>query len=268
MPNEEFLEEYPLYRKLRVTTTPQTLNVMPKVRIKMACPVCKDDQTFSMTNEFWDAAYSAAAPSAGEVVRLVYRCQHCTDFRRVFYVKFGESGDWMMKIGQDPPWEVSTDAEIERLLGEHASLYKKGLVCESQGYGIGAFGYYRRIVEEIVDDLLDEISPLIDESERAKYDAALVQTKATIVTQEKIELVKDLLPSILRPDGMNPLSELHSALSEGLHARSDDECLELAAIVRDILVYLTHQVAASRAASKSFTAGMRRLLDRKASRSS
>ncbi|MDZ7680350.1 MAG: hypothetical protein U5J63_01245 [Fodinibius sp.] len=98
---------------------------------------------------------------------------------------------------------------------ESSRHYKKGLICESQGYGIGAFSYYRRIVEDI-DDLLDEISSLLKGEELDKYQEALQKTKKTNVTQDKIELVKDLLPQILRPDNMNPLSTLHSTLSEGL----------------------------------------------------
>ena len=99
------------------------------------------------------------------------------------------------------------------------------------------------------------------------YEAALEKTKSTTVTQEKIELVKDLLPPILRPDGTNPLTALHSALSEGLHAGADEDCLEQAAVVRDILVYFVNQVALTRAASREFTDSMRKLLDRKSGRS-
>ena len=168
-----------------------------------------------------------------------------------------------MKIGQFPAWEIEPDETISLMLGEHADYYKKGLVCESQGYGIGAFAYYRRIVEEIIDQLLSEIADLLAGSDRESYLIALEKTKQTRVTQEKIDLVKDLLPPILRPAGMNPLGVLHHALSEGLHAESDERCIELAASIRQIIVFLAHQVAASRAASRTFTESMRKLLEKK-----
>jgi hypothetical protein len=268
VPDEAFLEQYPLYRRFAVENLPQTMDRLPKVRIKMACPTCKSDQTFAMTNQYWENHKAMNVTVAGEVFRMVYRCSHCDSFERVFFVKADHDGKWLMKVGQFPAWEISTDAEIERLLGGHSPLFKKGLVCESQGYGIGAFGYYRRIVEEVIDLLLDEIASLMGESERPVYQAALAQTKKTTVTQEKIDLVKDLLPPVLRPDEMNPLSVLHSALSAGLHAGTDDECLEQAAIARDVLVFLVNQVAATRAASRSFTESMRKLLDKKAAKSS
>lgn len=201
---------------------------------------------------------------------MAYICTHCEKFERLFFVKIGggKSGSWFMKIGQFPAWEVKGEPNIERLLGEHAGYYKKGLVCESQGYGIGAFGYYRRIVEETIDELLNEIADLISGDDREKYDDALTKTKETIVAAEKIELVKDLLPPILRPEGMNPLSALHSALSQGLHAESDDECLELAEHCREVLVFLVNQVAASNETAKTFTSSMRKLLDKKAAKRS
>jgi hypothetical protein len=139
----------------------------------------------------------------------------------------------------------------------------QGLACESHGYGIGANAYYRRIVEEIIDELLESITELIDPHEKSKYLEAIEETKKTIVAQEKIALVKDLPPAILRPEGMNPLSILHSSLSEGLHERTDEECLEAAKHIREILIFLVNQIALHRESSRRFTASMRKLLERK-----
>ena len=268
MPDKKFLEEYPLYRKFKVEQMPSTTHELPVVRINMECPHCKSSQTFAMTNEYWENCDYTNCPVEGLVLRLIYLCVHCQRFERAFFLKVDEKKTWFMKIGQNPSWEIKGDSNIENLLGTHSAYYRKGLVCESQGYGIGAFGYYRRIVEEIIDGLLDEIAGLLTETEVSAYQEALNKTKETIVTQAKIELVKDLLPPMLRPEGMNPLSALHSALSEGLHAESDEECLEIAETCREILVFMVNQVAASKAAAKGFTSSMRKLLDKKAKKTS
>lgn len=136
-------------------------------------------------------------------------------------------------------------------------------MCESQGYGIAAFSYYRRITEDIIDELLDSISDLIDIENKAQYQTALERTKKTRVTQEKIDLVKDLLPPILRPKGMNPLGVLHSQLSEGLHAETDEACLENAGHVREVLTFLVNQIIQSKESSKKFTESMQAILDKK-----
>lgn len=112
--------------------------------------------------------------------------------------------------------------------------------------------------------MLDEISALIPPEDEPAYRKALAETKKTIVAQDKIALAKDLLPAILRPDNMNPLTLLHSILSEGLHGRNDQQCLEDAQSIREVLIFLVNQVLHSKESAKSFTTGMRKLLDRKA----
>jgi len=155
------------------------------------------------------------------------------------------------------------DKNLEKTLNKHSQTFRKGLVCESQGYGIGAFAYYRRITEGIIDELLDSISELIEDEHKSEYLIALEKAKKTRVTQEKIDLVKDLLPTILRPNGMNPLGVLHSELSEGLHASTDEACLENANHIKSILTFLINQIIQSKEASKSFTSSMKSLLEKK-----
>lgn len=268
MPEKNFLETYPLYRKWKSDEIPRTTDQLPKVQINMHCPSCRSNQTFVMTNEYWEGEEYSNFPLGDRVCRVRYLCVHCQQFERFFFLRFDSQRTSVMKVGQFPAWEVAGNTEVERLLGEHSDYFKKGLISESQGYGIGAFGYYRRIVEEIIDQLLDEVSELFSEEEKQRYQEALAATKKTIVTQEKIDIVKDILPPILRPQGMNPLSVLHSALSEGLHAESDEACLTYAETVREVLVFLVDQVAASKRASVGFTENMRKLLDKRGNKSS
>ncbi len=262
MPDREFFEHYPLYRKLAIELSAY-LSTLPRPPLHVFCGECTSDQTFTMRNSYGVSSQSIT-PVAGSLAEVRYTCTACNKYSRYFFLAFGPAAEWVMKVGQIPAWDITPDQTISAMLGNHASYYKKGLICESQGYGIAAFAYYRRIVEEIIDQLLTEIAELLVDEDRARYLAALEQTKQTRVTQEKIDLVRDLLPPILRPDGMNPLGVLHHALSEGLHAESDERCIEIAASIRQILVFLTHQVAASRAASRTFTESMRKLLEKKA----
>lgn len=263
MPNKEFLEDYPLLRKYKMEV-PSYLNGLSKSAIKMYCKFCQSDQTYNMHNEFWEDYRVVNNSSKGEVVRAMYVCAACARDIRFFYIKIDPELKYVHKIGQYPPWEIKVDKELEKSLHKHAATYKKGLVCESQNYGIGAFAYYRRIVEEVIDELLESIVDIIDGAEKEKYTKALAETKKTRVTQEKIDLVKDLLPAILRPAGHNPLGVLHSKLSEGLHAESDEECLDIAHSVREILTFLINQVIKSKESSKAFTDNMKKILDKKA----
>lgn len=262
MPNKEFLEDFSLFRKLKAEI-PSTLNKLPKVPINMECRDCGSVQTFNMTNEYFEGFQYSDADSADQKVRLRYTCQSCRKFTRQFLVYISPSLDYIYKFGLYPEWEIKMDTNLEKTLGKHSKTFRKGLVCESQGYGIGAFSYYRRITEEIIDEMLDSISDLIDEEHKAEYQLALEKTKGTRVTQEKIDLVKDLLPSILKPNGINPLGVLHSELSEGLHAESDQACLENANHIKSILTFLINQIIQSKESAKGFTESMKLLLDKK-----
>jgi len=262
MPDKEFLEEYPLFRKLKAKL-PATLDNYPKVPINMKCSVCDSMQTFNMINNYSELFHHNNYPANNTLIRLDYLCQSCKSFHRQFNIYINEALDAVCKVGQFPEWEIKLDKNLEKTLGKHSSTFRKGLVCEAQGYGIGAFAYYRRITEQIIDELLDSINDLIDEENKEKFKVALEQTKTTRVTQEKIDLVKDLLPSILRPNNMNPLGILHSKLSEGLHAETDENCLEIAAHVREILTFLVNQVIQSKSSASKFTDSMKAILDKK-----
>lgn len=262
MPDQELLEKYPLYRKFKYENPPD-LGELKKPAIHMDCPVCKSGQTFKMSNEYHELFNHPNIPAEGAVVRAAYACASCGRSLRYFFLKFDPKGKYVMKVGQEPPWDITPDRTLEKMLGAHAEHYKKGLICESQSYGIGAFAYYRRIVEEIIDDLLAGIADLMGDEDRERYLEALEETKKTKVAQEKISLVKDLLPPLLRPGGMNPLSTLHEVLSEGLHMEPEERCLELAMGVREVLVFLVNQIEVTRTAASDFTKSMRRLLDRR-----
>lgn len=260
--NKDFLEEYSLFRKFNFEV-PKTLDNIPKPPINMVCRNCGDLQTFNMINEYHEFYRISNVQSADKKVRLHYECQSCRKFTRQFDVYINSDLDYVYKFGQYPEWEIKMDKNLENVLGKHAKTFRKGLVCESQGYGIGAFAYYRRITEEIIDELLDSITDLIDEANKAEYKLALEKTKQTRITQAKIDLVKDLLPVILKPSGMNPLGVLHSELSEGLHAETDQACLENANHIKSILTFLINQIIQSKESAKGFTESMKSLLEKK-----
>lgn len=260
MITKEFIEDYSLFRKLKSGPFNKDLRQWKKIPINMKCHNCNSFQTFNMINEYFDN-YGVWAQN--KVIDLLFLCESCKEFKRRFFIYINDSLDTMYKVGQYPEWEIKMDANLEKTLQSHAITFRKGLVCESQGYGIGAFAYYRRITENIIDDLLESIIDLIDENQKGEYSKALEKTKTTRITQEKIDLVKDLLPPILRPNGMNPLGVLHSELSEGVHAETDESCLEIANHIKSVLIFLINQIIQSKESAKSFTNSMKSLLDKK-----
>lgn len=262
MVDKKFIEEYSLFRKFKIKVSDEA-RMWKRTPINMLCLRCKSNQTFNLLDNFSVKEGYVVQSVKDKVINLEYVCQSCKLFRRYFFVYVNNDLDEVYKVGQYPEWEIKMDSGLETVLNKHAKTFRKGLVCEAQGYGIAAFSYYRRIIEEIIDGLLDSISDLIDISQRKDYDEALQKAKDTRVTQDKINLVKDLLPSILKPGGMNPLGVLHSELSEGLHALPDEECLDRAHHIKTILTFLVNQVIQSKHSAQQFTASMQSLLDKK-----
>lgn len=281
MPNKKFLETYPLYRKLDTDWMNNYNNIkfenLPKPAIHMFCDVCDSEQTFNVVNDY-DEVENNNFPIEGKIIRAKYVCSGCKEGERMFTVRLfnrvekskdekGEENKYkylsMQKVGQYPAWDIEMDKELEKMLGQHADYYKKGLTCESQSYGIGAYSYFRRIAEDIIDELLNSIQDLIaDKEDQEKYQKALEEVKKTKVAEKKIELVQELLPTSLIVEGFNPLKTLFSSLSIGLHGKTDDECMEQAEIIRNVLVYLVNQIVKTKKDKKVFTDGLKKLLDK------
>jgi hypothetical protein len=178
MPDRTFLEEYPLYRKMSFSV-PSTLDAVSQPSINMNCAVCATDQTFTIANEYFETFGYRNVESAGQIVQAKYLCMGCKKYQRYFFIHVSEDRKSITKVGQYPSWDISGDEEIERLLGEHRDYFRRGLICEAQGYGIAAFAYYRRIVEETIDLLLQQISDLMTDDEKGKYKEALKKTQST-----------------------------------------------------------------------------------------
>lgn len=278
MVDATFLEDYPLYRKFECKR-PDYVNRFPNININMHCPICKDTRTFIPTYRSYmkkdlfidlDRSNIVYPVESNSYLILNYICASCNTFVRFFSLRLVlKSGNRLIeieKMGQYPPWDISISNNLQKVLGKFSKTYKKGLICESQGYGIGANAYFRRIVEEIIDDLLEQIPDIMSGAERVKYEEALAETRKTKNTQEKIALVKDLLPPILIPERYNPLKTLYGILSEGIHKRTDEECLEDALIIRTTLTFLVNSILRRRKEQQEFSEGMKKLLDKKANK--
>ncbi len=263
VPYREFLETYPLFRKYHFAPGDHGLNFPALV---LACPVCGSAQPFTSERtlqQFTRVKESkrSSATSVGPLFLVSFVCNTCQQALQYFFL-YWESGKYIMKLGQYPPWELALDPKLQARLGPFAAYYREGLACEAQGYGIAAFAYYRRVIEGVIDQLLQDVSDLIPPEDQEAYRDALRTVHRTKVTEKKIAVVRDLLPPILRPDNVNPLTILHTALSAGLHGETDEACLEQAMGIRAALLFLVQQLNLAHASAQEFTDHMRRMLER------
>jgi hypothetical protein len=148
------------------------------------------------------------------------------------------------KFGELPPYGPPTPSRLITLLGPGRELFLKGRRSEIQGLGIGAFVYYRRVVEDQKNRILSEIIK-VAETISAPQEAidALRAAQAEHQFSKAMDGVKNAIPQSLLISGQNPLTLLHAALSKGLHNHTDQTCLELATDIRLVLAELSELLA-------------------------
>lgn len=87
-----------------------------------------------------------------EYLYLTYRCSNCQKYEKTFSlaVQLDEeesaTGE-LYKFGELPPFGPPTPPRLIKLIGPDRDDFLKGRRCENQGLGVGAFIYYRRVVE-------------------------------------------------------------------------------------------------------------------------
>ncbi|MEM9861014.1 MAG: hypothetical protein AAF938_05320 [Myxococcota bacterium] len=165
-----------------------------------------------------------------------------------------------MKFGEIPHFGEPLPTRVYRLVGSDRELLMRGYRCEKQGLGVGAFAYYRRIVEGNKDRFIDEMMrvaeaqdathPILAQLERAKRQRQL---------SAAIESIKAALPESLQIEGRNPLLLLHRAASIGLHGLSDEECLAYARETRLVLSEFARKIEVARRDKRQLKEAVRRL---------
>ncbi len=76
-------------------------------------------------------------------------------------------------------------------------------------------------------------------------------------------MAKDAMPESLLINGHSPILLLHSALSEGIHAKSDEQCLELASSVRVVLSELSERLSQALKDEAELSKALSTLMSRK-----
>jgi hypothetical protein len=229
---ESFIEEWPLYAQCEIK------DFYPPDNVSLSCKRCAKETTW-------------VAKTMGRLIELVgvsgfyvsYVCQLCQEegvamFLRKIYVGIEETS--IQKIGQFPAQSINIPSDVTRRLGADAELYKNALVCRNHNFGIGALAYMRRVVENKTNELIEVVAA---QAESYSTDPAVVaKIRAAkddkISYDERLRIASEAIPTHMKPDGANPLAAIFGLLSEGLHAKSDQECLLIADEIKDLFEYV------------------------------
>jgi hypothetical protein len=214
--------------------------------IQLHCP----SETCNGPRLFDQVAGGEHAALGDRKTRIVeYRCRNCNKALKVFAligVSMPARRGGVYKLGEFPPFGPPVPTRAIKLVGTDRELFLQGRRAENQGLGIGAFAYYRRVVEDQKNRLFDEI---IKVAERIGSAPAVIDglRSARSETQfsRAVDEAKDLIPAVLLIDGHNPLTLLHRALSFSIHEHTDAECLAAAEAIRVVLYELAERIGAA-----------------------
>ncbi|WP_315766907.1 MULTISPECIES: hypothetical protein [unclassified Bradyrhizobium] len=92
----------------------------------------------------------------------VYVCSNCHRTTKTFSLHARTNDDEddegkAFKYGELPAFGPATPTRLLKILGKNRDIFMKGRRCESKSLGIGAFVYYRRVVEEQRTAILGQI---------------------------------------------------------------------------------------------------------------
>lgn len=243
--NEKILHHVPKRNPLQQDAL--YLIIPPPARITRYCGNfhCKGERFFQLLHH----QNMITTPEENGVFSAVYLCGNCTICKVVVVVSMSQETNegkrtvTACKLAEDPIRYAPISGHLRSILGPDLDLMTKGLRCEQLGLGVGAASYYRRIVEDRKNTLLDEIRKVcvaIGGHEAAI--AELEKAKGETQFSKAIDMVSSGLPESLKIEGHNPLTLLHSALSQNIHADHDEECLVSAKATRVVLVELARRI--------------------------
>lgn len=235
-------------------------------RVSAYCEECEGQRNFStVARDLW-------SESEGPLPFLAFRmmCDDCKQFVRQYLVQFkaleklkhrippNTGFDGLGRLAfADPPLVSRFSGPMSKLIGGERDLFFKGRRAELEGLGIGAFAYYRRAMETTKLRLIDEVKSVAEQlggMEDLIKELDLLAAEPQFA--KALPYLKHALPPSLDYAGQNPLKVLYQALSVGMHGRSDEECLELAELVRAVLVDLSEKLSAAKRSDREARAAL------------
>lgn len=217
---------------------------------------------------FFDLSSSNHAHPATTVqyIFMTYKCRNCRKSPKTFALRTMSidpgSPSVVIKMGEFPFYGSQISPKLIALLGADKDLFVQGHRAENAGFGIGAFSYYRKAVENQRGNLFKEISKIAkqlgaDSESLQKFEKAEAEPQFG----QAITEIRGLIPQSLLIHGQNPLNLLRSALSEGVHAQTDAECLEVASSIRVILTELAERISSALQDNGELSSAVNRLLN-------
>lgn len=230
----DLLENKPPYKKIRFDNEwYYKLISLNELSIRSFCESCDTESVFctdlsgtfkeivtgcmAATANVFDAASSKKYEYfAGKSFLLSFTLL-CAKCKQPHYYSVLITDGNILKIGQYPSYtsnEVQDVRKYKNLISKYYPELTKSINAYSQGMGVGAFVYLRRILEHLVESrFTGDKSWKFDEKFKA------------------VEAAEQLIPEELGPAKLR----IYSVLSKGVHEYTEEECMELYLVVKYVV---------------------------------
>jgi hypothetical protein len=251
-----FLETEPLYKKASFEKALIAQDSFMIDEIDAFCEKCKSSRSFhDMRSRGGGARNTFVQPPKEKILYHQFTCVSCKEDKRMYFVNQVVTDKIVTfeKVGEMPRQKLERDKQLEKFFSDDSDNYHKAIVCLANGYGVAAFAYMRRIIENNIEKLLelisDEVYSIDAEPELVK---SLSDLKKESPMSDKIKIANKALPTYLKPDGLNPLGRLYQQLSEGVHSLPDDECLKKANSLKACIKFLISELSSRKEHRNNF----------------
>jgi hypothetical protein len=194
-----------------------------------------------ITNWQWYGIPGSAERMGSGLSAIDYLCRNCgKEIFHVYILVSARAGQvFVQKVGQWPKLEISLPPEFEKALGRSKDFYVRGMASRHIGYGVGALGYFRRVIDDTIADMLGVLEAAMVET---GADPAAIekvrQARGGKVFDERVKRAAEAIPPHLKPGGMNPFADLYDHYSIGLHGLSDEECCDIVDAMDEAMKYV------------------------------
>jgi hypothetical protein len=247
---KSFLETAPLYSSKRFKLPVPPRNDLRIEEIDSHCEICDRIRPFHNTKPRSDGSGTASMLIKPHLRTAKYAfsfsCVTCkkSTLTYMFEQIVDDETVTIQKYGQLPRGGIPRDKILQKFFKDDRDNYEKAVICLSHEYGVAAFAYFRRIVENNIYRLLDLLQEDLQSSGGGQENLTAIQSlRDASPMSEKIKIANQALPGHLQPDGLNPLGKLYQVLSEGVHTLPEEECLKKARATSECLAFLVSELA-------------------------
>lgn len=242
---KEFLETAPLYSWREFKKPSVNRSSLRIDEVDAYCDSCEQDRPFQDLRPSGGGAGMQVHALKSGTSYFRFSCVSCRKSHREYLVEqeLDDKNIRLQKYGELPRAQIARNRSLQKFLKDDLNNYEKAVVCLSHEYGIAAFAYFRRIVENNILRLLQLVQDdAISSGGDQPILAAIAELRSDAPMSEKIKIANLALPPYLKPDGLNPLGRLYQVLSEGVHSLPEADCLSKARATSECLTFLVSEL--------------------------